>query len=177
MSPRMLPSRLSAGKHVAVWHACAQAAGRGDLQGLLQACSASFSAWFMAHVTPLLANHPAAPSTLRRHLPHFGADQVPLVAASITSDGRHLISQRYEMIYITLLKTHLVIHLTLVQTLQATPLRRRSSTCWSTRPRWRARRRPGRSLPSTWPGARCTARPRCARCWRACRWRATTASR
>jgi hypothetical protein len=57
--------------------AVAQAIGQQDLQGLLQACSTSFSRWFMAHVPPLLAKHPAA-RVLLRPLEHFGSDQVRL---------------------------------------------------------------------------------------------------
>lgn len=52
-----------------------QAVGQQDLQGLLQTCSASFSRWFMAHMPPLLARHPAA-AVLARPLEHFGSDQV-----------------------------------------------------------------------------------------------------
>ena len=52
-----------------------QAVGQQDLQGLLQTCSASFSRWFMAHLPPLLARHPAA-AVLARPLEHFGSDQV-----------------------------------------------------------------------------------------------------
>ena len=55
----------------------AQAAARQELQGVLEVCSRSFSAWFMAHIPDLLARHPSAPATLGRFLPHFGADQVP----------------------------------------------------------------------------------------------------
>ena len=53
----------------------AQAVGLQDVQGLLQTCSASFSRWFMAHVTPLLGRHPAA-TVMARALEHFGSDQV-----------------------------------------------------------------------------------------------------
>ena len=53
----------------------AQAVGLQDVQGLLQTCSASFSRWFMAHVTPLLTRHPAA-TVMARPLEHFGSDQV-----------------------------------------------------------------------------------------------------
>ena len=53
----------------------AQAVGLQDVQGLLQTCSASFSRWFMAHVTPLLTRHPAA-AVMARPLEHFGSDQV-----------------------------------------------------------------------------------------------------
>lgn len=53
-----------------------QAAAKQELQGVLEVCSRSFSAWFMAHVPDLLARHPTAPATLGRFLPHFGADQV-----------------------------------------------------------------------------------------------------
>lgn len=52
-----------------------QAVGQQDLQGLLQTCSASFSRWFMAHMPPLLARHPAA-AALSRPLEHFSSDQV-----------------------------------------------------------------------------------------------------
>ncbi|CAK0785353.1 hypothetical protein CVIRNUC_008560 [Coccomyxa viridis] len=52
-----------------------QAVGLQDVQGLLQTCSASFSRWFMAHVTPLLGRHPAA-TVMARALEHFGSDQV-----------------------------------------------------------------------------------------------------
>ncbi|CAL5224153.1 g6790 [Coccomyxa viridis] len=52
-----------------------QAVGQQDLQGLLQTCSASFSRWFMAHLPPLLARHPAA-AVLARPLDHFGSDQL-----------------------------------------------------------------------------------------------------
>ena len=52
-----------------------QAVGQQDLQGLLQTCSASFSRWFMAHLPPLLARHPAA-AVFARPLDHFGSDQV-----------------------------------------------------------------------------------------------------
>lgn len=54
----------------------AQAAARQELQGVLEVCSRSFSAWFMAHIPDLLARHPSAPAILGRFLPHFGADQV-----------------------------------------------------------------------------------------------------
>ena len=60
-----------------------QAAAEQDLQGLLEVCSRSFSAWFMAHAPPLLASHPAAPATLRRHLPHLGSDQARVSARLI----------------------------------------------------------------------------------------------
>ena len=61
-----------------------QAVGQQDLQGLLQTCSASFSRWFMAHLPPLLARHPAA-AVLARPLDHFGSDQVSYPAPPHTS--------------------------------------------------------------------------------------------
>lgn len=56
-----------------------QAIARQELQGVIEVCSRSFSAWFMAHIPDLLSRHPAAPATLGRFLPHFGSDQVCLL--------------------------------------------------------------------------------------------------
>jgi hypothetical protein len=53
-----------------------QAAAGQELQALLEVCSRSFSAWFLAHLPPLLSQHPAAPATLGRHLRHLASNQV-----------------------------------------------------------------------------------------------------